>query len=115
MAVPDVAWGGFDPAVDGIPSAPHGSDQLSYWGDVNSIYDQDPDAFDGMKDDADEIDVEEFDKLCYGLDEFNTALGYGDCPGLSIRTDYTVTFYRSKYKGETVCFLQWSGYEYVWK
>lgn len=104
----------FDPSVDEIPEAPHGSDKLSYLGCVNDIFHDDPDAFYGMVDRGTEIDSEEFDELCFGLDEFASKRGYDDCPDLDIRNDYAVTFYKSKYRGETCAYMQWSGYEYVW-
>lgn len=40
-------------------------------------------------------------------------LGYGDCPGLTLASDYAVSFYRSKYKGRRCYYVDHSGIEYV--
>lgn len=104
----------FDPSIDEITEAPADSGKLSYLGCVNDIFHEDREAFYDMVDRGHEIEAEEFDELCHGLDEFATVRGYDECPGLDIRSDYGVTFYKSKYRGETCAYIRWSGYEYVW-
>ena len=104
----------FDASIEDIEAAPAWSDQLSYLGDVNQLYHDDPESFHDMVDNAESIDADAFDKLCYGLDDFSRARGYDDSGNLTIKTDYAVQFYKSEYLGKPCAYLTWSGYEYIW-
>jgi len=62
-----------------------------------------------------EIAYRTFAKLVDAEDlaDLKSELGYGDCPGLTLESDYAVSFHKSKLHGKTVYFVRHSAIEYV--
>ena len=40
--------------------------------------------------------------------------GYTDCPGLSLKSDWHVSYSQGKWKGQWAVCLYWSAYHHIW-
>lgn len=40
--------------------------------------------------------------------------GYSECPGLSLRSDYCVSFYTGRWRGKKAVCMLWSAYHHIW-
>ena len=68
-----------------------------------------------MKDRAIEVEATTFIKRigAKALAILEKRLGYGNCPGLTLSSDYATSFYCGRYKGIRVYFVSYSCNEYV--
>lgn len=72
-----------------------------------------------MVEKAREITAKTFKKHC-NYKEASRMLGYTDendrpfCPELTLESDYSTAFFKSKYKGTPCYFIEWSGIEHVY-
>jgi len=46
-------------------------------------------------------------------DWLEVQLGYSDLPGLSLASDYGVSFHRSQYQGQRCYYCRWSAIEHI--
>lgn len=76
--------------------------------DANSIND--------MIDRSREVSYNLLKKHCAGLREWEVNNGYkrDGSKGLTLRNDYAVSFYKSKYRGMDCYYIRWSAIEFVW-
>jgi hypothetical protein len=68
-------------------------------------------AITSMVDAARPIQYETFRRYV-DIKELEETLGYAGSP-LRIKDDYAVTFYRSKYRGRSCVYVNWSAIEYI--
>lgn len=67
---------------------------------------------------AKDITYETFVKHCHGLQEWCQQNGYSINPGksgnLTLKQDWAVTYYKSKYRGVKCYYMKHSAIEYIW-
>lgn len=80
-----------------------------------SCVDADGDSINAMKAEAEKISYQTFRKHCSGVDEWATSKGYElRSPGLTLKKDWAVGFYKSNYEGHPVYYIAWSRIEHIW-
>lgn len=65
---------------------------------------------------SEEIDYYQFES-CVGKEEIQALediYGYSECPGLTLRSDPTVTFAKGEWRGEPAVCMFWSAYHHIW-
>jgi hypothetical protein len=72
-----------------------------------------------MTDRGREVSYNLLKKHCQGLRQWEQEQGYAKdgsprSKGLTLRNDYAVRFYKSKYKGKECYYIDWSAIEWVW-
>lgn len=75
----------------------------------------DGDSINAMKESATPITYRTFRKHCTGVDEWALDRGYElRSPGLTLKKDWHVGYFKSHYEGRPVYYIAWSGIEHIW-